>query len=281
MDALKITNLTKQQGTFTLDSVNLQLPSGCIMGLIGENGAGKTTLLHLILQMRKKDSGTITVYGQDTATALGSLKEDIGVVLDEVGFPECLTAVQVGKILKNTYQNWDGSVFGTLLTRLSVPENQPFKTFSRGMKMKLGIAAALSHHPKLLLLDEATNGLDPAAREDILDILREFTMTEAHAVLISSHIVSDLEKICDYVAFLHQGKLLLCEEKDRLQEMYGMLQCTSEEFANIGYGAVLGVRTSPYGVRAVVRRDAVPAEMHLGAVDLEELFLFMIRGDRL
>lgn len=278
MDALEIKNLSKQQGNFYLDSVNLRLPGGCIMGLIGENGAGKTTLLHLILQMRKKDGGTVTLFGQDTDTALCSMKEEIGVVLDEAGFPECLTAVQVGRVLKNIYRNWEDGVFQSLLQRLSVPENKPFKEFSRGMKMKLSIAAALSHHPKLLLLDEATNGLDPVAREEILDILREFTMSEDHAVLISSHIVSDLEKICDYVAFLHQGKLLLCEEKDRLQEIYGMLQCDAAQLREIDSDAVLGKRTSPYGVQAVVRRNAVPASLPLGAVNLEELFLFMIRG---
>lgn len=278
MDALEIKNLSKQQGNFYLDSVNLRLPGGCIMGLIGENGAGKTTLLHLILQMRKKDGGTVTLLGQDTDTALCSMKEEIGVVLDEAGFPECLTAVQVGRVLKNIYRNWEDGVFQSLLQRLSVPENKPFKEFSRGMKMKLSIAAALSHHPKLLLLDEATNGLDPVAREEILDILREFTMSEDHAVLISSHIVSDLEKICDYVAFLHQGKLLLCEEKDRLQEIYGMLQCDAAQLREIDSAAVLGKRTSPYGVQAVVRRNAVPASLPLGAVNLEELFLFMIRG---
>ena len=262
MDALEIKNLSKRQGDFYLDSVNLRLPGGCIMGLIGENGAGKTTLLHLILQMRKKDCGTVTLFGQDTDAALCSMKEDMGVVLDEAGFPECLTAVQVGRVLKNTYRNWDDGVFQSLLQR-----------------MKLGIAAALSHQPKLLLLDEATNGLDPVAREEILDILREFTLSEDHAVLISSHIVSDLEKLCDYVAFLHQGKLLLCEEKDRLQEIYGMLQCDAAQLREIDSDAILGKRTSPYGVQAVVRKADVPASLPLGAVNLEELFLFMIRGE--
>ena len=279
MDALEIKNLSKRQGDFYLDSVNLRLPGGCIMGLIGENGAGKTTLLHLILQMRKKDCGTVTLFGQDTDAALCSMKEDMGVVLDEPASSGCLTAVQVGRVLKNTYRNWDDGVFQSLLQRLSVPADKPFKAFSRGMKMKLGIAAALSHQPKLLLLDEATNGLDPVAREEILDILREFTLSEDHAVLISSHIVSDLEKLCDYVAFLHQGKLLLCEEKDRLQEIYGMLQCDAAQLREIDSDAILGKRTSPYGVQAVVRKADVPASLPLGAVNLEELFLFMIRGE--
>lgn len=279
MHAIELQNVSRQQGDFRLDSVSLRLPGGCIMGLIGENGAGKTTLLHLILQMRKKDCGTVTLFGQNTDTALCNMKEDIGTVLDEAGFPECLTAVQIGKVLKNIYRNWEDSVFQSLLQRLSVPADKPFQALSRGMKMKLSIAAALSHRPKLLLLDEATNGLDPVAREEILDILREFTLDGTHAVLISSHIVSDLEKICDYVAFLHQGKLLLCEEKDRLQELYGLLQCDAAQLAAIDSRAVLGKRSSPYGVQAVVQKSAVPADLPLGAVNLEELFLFMIRGE--
>lgn len=279
MNAIELQNVSRQQGDFRLDSVSLRLPGGCIMGLIGENGAGKTTLLHLILQMRKKDCGIVTLFGENTDTALCNMKEDIGTVLDEAGFPECLTAVQIGKVLKNIYRNWEDSVFQSLLQRLSVPADKPFQALSRGMKMKLSIAAALSHRPKLLLLDEATNGLDPVAREEILDILREFTLDGTHAVLISSHIVSDLEKICDYVAFLHQGKLLLCEEKDRLQELYGLLQCDAAQLAAIDSRAVLGKRSSPYGVQAVVQKSAVPADLPLGAVNLEELFLFMIRGE--
>ncbi len=279
MHALEIKNVTKQYDGFCLDSVNLCLPRGCIMGLIGENGAGKTTLLHTILQMRKKDSGTVTVFGQDTDTDLCAVKENIGAVLDEVGFPDCLTALQVGRVLKTVYRNWDDGLFQSLLQRLAVPQNKMFKAFSRGMKMKLGIAAALSHHPKLLVLDEATNGLDPVAREEILEILREFTLSGENAVLISSHIVSDLEKICDYIAFLHTGKLLLCAEKDRLQEEYGMLQCSAEQFRSIDRSAVLGKRTSPYGVQAVVHKKVLSDNMHVGAVNLEELFLFMIRGE--
>lgn len=281
MDALELKNITKRYDGFCLEPVNLCLPCGCIMGLIGENGAGKTTLLRTILHMRKKDSGTVTVFGQDTDADLCAVKENIGVVLDEVGFPECLTALQVGHVLRTVYRNWDNRLFESLLQRLSVPQDKTFKAFSRGMKMKLGIAAALAHHPKLLILDEATNGLDPVAREEILDILREFTLSGENSVLISSHIVSDLEKICDYIAFLHTGKLLLCAEKDRLQEEYGMLQCSTEQLQSIDKSAVLGLRTSPYGVQAVVRKQALPAATHAGTINLEELFLFMIRGEKI
>lgn len=153
MNALDIKNLSKSFPGFRLDNMNLTLPSGCIMGLIGENGAGKSTLIKLILGMLRRDSGTITILGKDDSENIQLLKEDIGVVLDEMGIPECLTAEQTGKIMRYTFRKWDDYAYGSFLQRLSIPSDKPFKQFSRGMKMKLGIAVALSHAPKLLLLD--------------------------------------------------------------------------------------------------------------------------------
>lgn len=201
MNALEIKNLTKKFPGFTLENLNLVLPSGCIMGLIGENGAGKSTTIKLILDMLHKDSGTVTILGRDNQDDIRLTKEDIGVVMDEVGIPECLTAKQVGKVMRHTFQKWDDAAYAGLLEKLSLPENKPFKDFSRGMKMKLGIAIALSHGSRLLLLDEATSGLDPVVRDEVVEMLGEFTRDEGHSILISSHIVSDLEKICDYIAF--------------------------------------------------------------------------------
>ena len=160
MNALEIKGLTKSYPGFTLDNLNLTLPSGCILGLIGENGAGKSTTIKLILDMIHKDSGSITVLGKDNTDNIHLTKEDIGVVLDEVGIPECLTVEQVGKVMQHTFRNWDKAEFARLVNKLSLPEKKQFKDFSRGMKMKLGIAIALSHHSKLLILDEATSGLD-------------------------------------------------------------------------------------------------------------------------
>ena len=197
MNAIDIKGLTKTYADFTLSNLNLTLPSGCIMGLVGENGAGKSTTVKLILDIIKKDSGSIKILGKDNQEDIKCIKEEIGVVLDEVGFPDCLTAAQIGKIMENTYQNWDNAVYGDLLKKLSMPTKKMFQEYSRGMKMKLGIAVALSHHPKLLILDEATNGLDPVARDEVVDMICEFTRDESHAVLVSSHIVTDLEKICD------------------------------------------------------------------------------------
>ena len=273
MNALEIRSLQKHRKGFSLDGINLTLPAGCIMGLIGENGAGKTTTIKLMLDMIRKDGGTVRILGKDSAEIS---KEDIGVVLDEVGLPTCLTACQVDKIMSKAYTQWSSDEFFAYLKRLNVPENKAFSALSRGMKMKLGIACALSHKAKLLILDEATSGLDPAVRDEVIDILLDFTRDEEHSVLISSHIVSDLEKICDYIAFLHKGRLMLCEEKDVLLEEYGIVNCRPEELGRIPEGAVIGRRESAYGVRAIVRRCAALG-MQISPVTLEELFVFMVK----
>lgn len=278
MNAIEIKDLCKTYPGFSLDHVNLTLPCGCIMGLVGENGAGKSTTIRLILDMIARDSGTITLLGKDNRENIRLLKEDIGVVLDEVGIPACLNPKQVGKIMADTFRNWEQAVYDSLLEKLAVPPEKPFKDFSKGMKMKLGIAIALSHRPKLLILDEATSGLDPVVRDEVLDLFSEFTREESHAVLISSHIVSDLEKICDYIAFLHKGRLLLCEEKDALKEKYGILRCSREQLSALPPEAVIGRKETAYGVEAIAARDAVPAGLSLSPIDIEELFIFMVKG---
>lgn len=280
MNALEIRDLSKSYKGFSLDHLNLTLPSGCIMGLIGENGAGKSTTIKLILDMISKDSGSITILGRDNRDNLRLTKEDVGVVLDEVGLSECLTAKQVEKIMRSTFQNWNQEVFETYLKRFDISEHKRFKEYSKGMKMKLGIAVALSHQAKLLILDEATGGLDPVVRDEVLDIFCEFTRQEDHSILISSHIVSDLEKICDYIAFLHKGKLLLCEEKDLLKEQYGIIRCTAKQFEGIDSRAVKGKKESPYGVEAIVERNKIPAGLTVSPVDIEQLFVFMVKEVR-
>ncbi|MDD6372440.1 MAG: ABC transporter ATP-binding protein [Eubacteriales bacterium] len=277
MNALEIRGLTKHFADFTLDNLNLILPGGCILGLIGENGAGKSTTIRLILGMLRADSGTVTILGQDSRENPVLTKQDIGVVLDEVGIPECMTPKQVGKVMANVFLRWNAETYQGLLTRFSLPENKKFKEFSKGMKMKLGLAVALSHEAKLLILDEATGGLDPVVRDEVVDMLAEFTRDETHAILISSHIVSDLEKLCDYVAFLHKGKLLLCEEKDLLLSEYGILHCKPEELPEEG---ILHKKQNAYGVEAIVRRDAVKPETALSPISMEELFVFMSKEAR-
>lgn len=277
MNSIEIRALEKSYTGFDL-KLDLCLPQGCIMGLIGENGAGKSTAMKLILGMTERDAGEICVLGHDNRVDFAPVKEDIGVVLDEPCFPDCLTARQVDKVMRGIYRKWDSAAFEAYLKEFSVPDNKSFKDFSRGMKMKLSIAVALSHDPKLLILDEPSSGLDPVVRDEVMDIFSEFTRDESHSILISSHIVSDLEKICDYIAFLHKGRLMLCEEKDRLLEEYGVLNCTEEEFDQLSPSAVLGRRKTDYGISAVVLRDAVPPVRKLSPISIEELFVFMCKG---
>ena len=278
MNALEVRGLTKSYRDFALGPIDLTLPSGAILGLIGENGAGKTTTIRLILDTLRRDGGTITLFGKDNRESFPLGKEDLGVVLDEAGLSECLTAPQVGRIMQGVYRQWDEKQFAELLDRLSVPTGKRIKEYSLGMRRKLSIAVALSHRPKLLLLDEPTSGLDPVVRDEVVNLFSEFTRDETRSVLISSHIVSDLEKLCDYIAFLHKGRLLLCEEKDRLHEEYGVLRCSKEELASLPASAVIGRRTNPYGVEAIVRR-AQAAGRELGPVDIEQLFILMAKED--
>ncbi|MBQ8259439.1 MAG: ABC transporter ATP-binding protein [Clostridia bacterium] len=277
MNALEIRNLTKSFKDFRLDNLTLTLPSGCIMGLIGENGAGKSTTIKLILDIIHKDSGSIKILGEDNEKNIKLTKEDIGVVMDDVGLPECLNAKQVGKVMKHTFKNWDQNEYNHLLTKFSIPDKKPFKDFSRGMKMKLGIAIAMSHGAKLLLLDEATSGLDPVVRDEVVEMFYDFTRDESHSILISSHIVSDLEKLCDYIAFLHKGKLLLCEEKDVLLSEYGIIHCSSEELAHIEPQFIKHKKETSYGIEAIVLREKTPADFKISPISVEELFLFMVK----
>ncbi len=272
MNAIEIKGLTKSYGDFQLDHLNLTLPSGCIMGLVGENGAGKSTTIKLILEIIQKDSGSISLFGREKLT-----KDDIGVVLDEVGISAHLNTRELGKIMQYSFKNWDMDMYNRYLSKFSLPEKKKFKDFSRGMKMKLGIAVALSHGAKLLILDEATSGLDPVIRDEILDIFIEFTRNEEHSILISSHIVSDLEKICDYIAFLHKGKLLLCEEKDVLREQYGFVHGSADTIDALPSAAIVGKKTTPYGLEAIIKRNEIPDDMEVFPVDIEQLFIFMTK----
>ena len=281
MNAIEIKGLTKEYSGFKLDDINLVLPSGSIMGLVGENGAGKSTTIKLIMDAISRDAGEISVLGVDNRGAEFSVaKEDIGVVLDEAYFPEVMSAKNVAKVMKRTYKRWDDVCYKSYIERFSLPMDKAFKDFSRGMKMKLAIAVALSHNPKLLILDEATSGLDPMVRDEILDIFNDFTRDEGHSILLSSHIVSDLEKICDYIAFLHKGKMVLCEEKDRLLEEYAMVKLSEQELNSLPEDGVIGTKRGEYGAEALVLRSKVSPSFTLEHTSLEDIILFLAKGGR-
>ncbi|MCI9677733.1 MAG: ABC transporter ATP-binding protein [Oscillospiraceae bacterium] len=280
-NAIAIKGLTKRYKDFALEDLTLNLPYGCVLGLVGENGAGKSTTIRLIMDAVGRDAGTVEVLGADNqGPDFLRVKEDVGVVLDETFFPEVLTAVQVGKIMADTYKNWDQGAYEGWLQRLELPQKKKLKDYSRGMTMKLGIAAALSHHPRLLLLDEATGGLAPMVREELLEVFADFAAEDGHAVLLSSHIVSDLERICDYIAFLHRGRLVLCEEKDVLLDTYGILKCTREQLANIPEEAIHGKRVGAYGVEALVERELIPRGLTVDRANLEDIILYLVKEEK-
>ena len=278
-NAIEIRDLCKSYPGFELDHLNLTLPSGYILGFVGENGAGKSTTIRMLLNLTDKDSGDVSILGHDPSEADASWKNDVGAVLDTMGLPSMVKADQVGKIMADAFTNWDSDKYEYYLKRLDVPKDKRFMDMSNGTKMKLGIAIALSHDAKVLILDEATNGLDPLVRDDVNEILMEFTRQPDHSIFISSHIVSDLEKICDYIAFIHKGKLMLCEEKDKLSSEYGILSCTEDDLNSIDPDAILHTTKNAYGCQAVVRRDSIPAGLSTAQITIEELFVLMAKEE--
>lgn len=279
MNALEIRGLEKHYKDFTLGPLDLTVPGGTICGLIGENGAGKSTTIKLILDMIERDGGTVTILGADNKATLVQRKTEIGVVLGSEGIPFCLTVPQLGKVMAGIYPNWEAQTYASYCKRFELPMNKKYSSFSTGMKMKLNLAVALSHGAKLLILDEATNGLDPVVRDEVIEILLDFARTEEHSILISSHIVSDLEKLCDTIAFLHKGKLLLCEDKDVLRDEFALWHGTQAQLAELESGSVYGKRVTPYGAEALVRRQAVLSDAMLTPVSIEELFVLMVKGE--
>ena len=279
-NAIELSELTKRYAGFTLGPIDLTLPGGAILGLIGENGAGKTTLMKTMLGVTRPDGGTVRLLGQEAEQA----KADIGVVLEDCFFYEGLRPRDVGRVLGGVYPTWDGALFEAYLKKFGLADQKSIKALSRGMRMKLSLAAALAHRPKLLLLDEATAGLDPVVRDEILDEFLDFACDEQHSILISSHIPSDLEKAADYIAYLHQGKLLLCEEKDCLLEKYGRLACSEAELSAVDASLLVGVRRGRFSCEALVKNRALfaAAYPHLAVegVGLDDIMVFINRAEK-
>lgn len=281
--ALTITGLTKKYSNFTLDNISFSIPSGSIVGLIGENGAGKSTTVNSILGLIKKDSGKITILGHDIDSFDYAVKEKVGVVFDGSNFSEELTPIKLSKVLCNIYSSWDKPYYNNLLSRLGIPASKKIKTFSKGMKMKLSIVVAFAHHPHLLILDEATSGLDPIVRDDILDMFLEFVQDEEHSILVSSHITSDLEKVADYIVFIHAGKIIFCKTKDELLEHYGIIKCGAAQFDAIDKNDIIAYRKQDYEWQILVasRERAVkkyPKAMVIPAT-IDEIMLLYVKGE--
>lgn len=281
-NAIEIKNLEKQYRNFRLNNVSFCVPTGSIMGFVGENGAGKTTTIKAILDLIQIDSGEITVLGENSRNLSNTVKSQIGVVFDGSNLHDNMTIHNVNTVMTNMYPNWEENKFRSYVRDFHLTEGKIIKEFSRGMKMKLTIAIALSHQSKLLILDEATSGLDPMVRDEILDIFLEFIQNEEHTILLSSHIISDIEKIADYVTFIHQGNIIFSKSKDELIYQHGVLRCRKEDISLINPAYILGIRENKFGAEVMIQNtDEFRKRYHQFSIEktsIEDIMLFVSRG---
>lgn len=279
---MTITGLTKNYKDFILDHVSFHVPKGTIVGLIGENGAGKSTTINAVLGLVKKKSGKISILGKEEID--NAVNEQIGVVFDGSNYPEILSPRQINRVLKNIYRTWDEQTYYKLIRKFSLPIDKKIKQFSKGMKMKLAITAALSHHPKFLILDEATSGLDSVIRDDILDMFLDFVQDEENSILVSSHITSDLEKVADYIVFIHEGKVVFFTPKDELIEKYGIIKCGAAQFDAIDKKDIIAYRKQDYGWQILTSgrhaaQKKYPKAMIVAAT-IDEIMLLYVKGEK-
>lgn len=281
-DALIISGLTKTYKDFMLNGVSFSVPCGSIVGLIGENGAGKSTTINAVLGLIQKEAGSICVLGKEQPD--NEIKEQIGIVFDGNNYPEIFSTRKLNRVMKDIYHSWEEHTFLNLLKKFSLPTDKPIKQFSKGMKMKLAIAVALSHNSKLLILDEATSGLDPVIRDDILDILLDFAQDETHSILISSHITTDLEKIADYIVFIHEGQVVFSKLKDELIEQYGIIKCGAAQFEALDKSDIIVYRKMDYEWQVLVADRAAMKKKYpktlIDSVSIDEIMLLYVKGER-
>ncbi len=279
----RVTKIFPKSG-FKLDNVSFSIPYGSIMGFVGENGAGKTTTIGCILNTIRKDGGEIRLFGQEMKDADKDMREKIGIVYDGENFPAYLTVEQLAKVMQGLYKSWDETLFQKYLGDFNLPVGQKIKKYSRGMAMKLAIAAALAHHPQLLILDEATGGLDPIVRDEVLGLLLEFVQEENNAVLLSSHITSDLEKIADYITFIHEGKVLMTASRNDLAYNYAVMRCRESQFRALDAKEILAYRKRDFQIDVLVAdgqkmrrkyRDIV-----VDHVSVDEIMLLLVKGKK-
>lgn len=270
---------------FTLENISFSLPYGTIMGFVGENGAGKTTTIGCILNTLKKDSGTIRLFGKEMTDADTELRQEIGVVYDGDNFPSYLNAEQLERTMEGLYSNWSHTLYQKYLSRFHLSPMQKIKDYSRGMTMKLAITAALSHCPKLLILDEATSGLDPVMRDEILDVFLEFVQEEDHSILLSSHITSDLEKVADYITFIHNGKILLTATKDDLIYHYAVMRCKESQFRKLDSCDIISYRKRDFQIDVLTADGKQAQRKYSGIVadhvSIDEILLLLVKGERI
>lgn len=276
-NCIEIKGISKKYAQFSLKDVSFSVPCGTVMGFIGENGAGKSTTIKAILGLMKPDSGEITVLGENSQNLSKKLKERIGVVFDGLTFPNTLNAIQLDKVMTGIYRNWSSETFFKYLTRFELPTKKKFKTFSRGMEMRLSIAAALSHDPQLLVLDEPTSGLDPVMRSEILDIFLEFMQDESHSILLSSHITSDLDHIADYITFIHKGEIIFTEERNEMHDKYRIIKCDEEQLALIDKEDIIGLRKNRFNCEVLTTAAEKYPDLTVDIPTIDDIMVFYVK----
>lgn len=276
-NCIEVKNITRNYPQFSLKNVSFNVPRGSVVGFIGENGAGKSTTIRAILGLLKKGEGTITVLGENADELSPATKEKIGVVFDGLSFPENLTVRQLDKVMRGIYKTWDSKCFFGYMTKFGLPLNKKFKSFSRGMVMRLSIAAALSHDTQLLVLDEPTSGLDPVMRSEILDIFLDFMQDENHSILISTHITGDLDHIADYICFIHKGEIVFTEERNEMLEKHRILKCTDEQLAAIDKADIIGMRKGKYQNEVLTTNAAKYPDIPADAPTIDEIMVFYVK----
>ena len=282
MNAIEITNLSKNYDGFCLKNVNITMPQGSVMGFIGQNGAGKTTTIKALLNLIKRDDGEIKIFGLENIKNEEEIKQQISVVFDEPCFHDILTAKQINQIFKHIYREWSEETFFNYMTKFELPLKRKFKVFSRGMRMKMQIAVALSHNAKLLILDEPTSGLDPVVRNEMLDVFMEYMQNEERSILISSHITVDLEQIADYITFINKGGILLSGRKDEILESYGIIKCGKDDSAKIAKEDIVASKVTEFGTEMMVSdRQKCKAKypgLIIDKATLDEIMVFHVKG---
>ena len=275
---------TFPKSNFILDKLSFSLPYGAILGFVGENGAGKTTTIGCILNTVRKDSGMVKLFGKEMRDIDTDIREKIGVVYDGDNFPGFWTAKQLSQVMEGIYTQWDNALFQKYLEDFHLPVKQKIKNYSRGMTMKLAIAVALSHHPQLLILDEATSGLDPIMRDEMLDVFLEFVQEESHSILLSSHITSDLEKVADYITFIHNGKLIMTASKNDLVYNYAVMRCKESQFLALDPGDIIAYRKRDFQIDVLVNNGKEAQRKYKGSVvdhvSVDEIMLLLVKGER-
>ena len=283
-NVIELKNVVKDYGDFKLDHISFAVPEGSVCGFIGQNGAGKTTTINLILDIINRDEGEINLFGKPVDKDHAYVREDVGVVFDEMGFHEFMTAKDINIMMKNIYKNWDEVAFFDYLKKFSLPSKKKCGAFSRGMRMKLQIAVAMSHKAKLLIMDEPTSGLDPIVRNEMIGIFRDFVVEEDHTILLSSHITGDLEKIADEVVFIEGGKIVFSGNKDEILEKHGILKCKKEEASKVSEALIVGVEEEAYSTSILVNDRHAAAKLYPDMVieeaALEDIMIYYVNAEK-